>query len=262
MTSLQSKATVRLSWFLLPQLLAVSCWAQSELSQNWPEAILKVRTKLETILPAVPPLGGNRLANLRQDTFSVQDSLGRGRDRQLHDVEFFEVFLAAYTVVDGRVQSSAISLDNEPAWLVAVDKSTGQWFYLYGFENAAIVAEFNRLIQALDLDLKNEQQMLELFDYYLKVTKGPVYRASIPTDELSLQAIVSRDYVERYSSDQRTAKFRRWWERVKANRKKLNPPKVRSFGDRFQASFFRYSQDELIAEHVSFKKDGEIVLAQ
>lgn len=249
------------SWavrLLVPQLLIAACGAQGESFIGPQEVIAQARAKLGSILPSVPPLEMDRMGNLRQETFAIQESLGVTSDK-LQDVEFFEVFPSMYSVVEGRVQLSSVTLDDNPRWLIA--KNTGRWFFLYGFENNTTVGEFNHLVRALGVGPKTEQQALELFDYYLKVAKAPAYRASIPVDELSLQAIVSREYLERYSIEKRQAKFRQWWNQSASVRKKLSPPRVRRVGNRFQVTFFRYLHDEVIDERISFGMDGEIDVA-
>lgn len=110
-----------------------------------------------------------------------------------------------------------------------------------GFERATAIVNFSRLAQSLSLELQSTEQALELFDYYLKIVEGDEYRSSIPTDPLSLQAIVSQDYVERYSIKERGRKYKEWWSRSKTVRGKLAPPRVERVGELFQVSFPRYS---------------------
>lgn len=240
------------------QLALVSCWAQVGSPNESEVSIKEVLMKLATVLPDEPRLEANRMGVLRQETFSVQDLLGVG-DRPLQDIEFFEVFPASYTVLDGRIESESVTLDDTPSWLVAFDKHTGRWFLLRGFQPTTAIADFNRLVQALELNLRSGEQALDLFDYYLKVVKGSDYRRSIPTDSLSLQAIASGDYVKRYSIEERTAKFKNWWGRSKAMRRKVGPPVVARQDGCFVISFFRYSEDRVAAETISFAKDGQVV---
>jgi hypothetical protein len=222
------------------------------------EAAAKVGTKLQGTIPNVPVLEVDQLGGLRQDAFSIQESLSE--PLRLRKVDFFEVFPATYAVVEGQLQATTVSLDAEPTWLVAFDEESREWFFLYGFPEATTVNEFNRLAQALGIEVKNEQAALDLFDFYLKIAKGPTYRSAVPSDELSLQAIVSKDYGSRYSVGQRMANFKRWWERTKAARRGLAPPKALHTGERFDVKFFRYTQDELLNETVSFTPSGAVVV--
>ena len=194
---------------------------------------------------------------LTEAVISLQVSSSSEQAPEVLQLTFCEVKPSVFRITDGRVTATTVVVDRDPPrWLVGVSPGP-TLFKLAGFPDS--LAGFNKLILSLNVNIKDQDVALEVFDCFLRLTGAEMLRESVVVDEMQLQGKALADFRQRYSSSQARPRFTKWWDGINPSiKRQLKRPSAKSELNGFSVSYFRYSQGDLFREVVEVNKNGTL----
>jgi hypothetical protein len=171
---------------------------------------------------------------------------------------FYHVTIPMYELEGRRILSESVELGTNREWLVALDVANDLTVVLEGSKNAT--ANFNRLVGALDFNISNPDDAIELFDFFLKVAKGDRYRFQVVGDEMALESVALEDFRLRLPSNKRRPAFEAWWKGVSDSRRAaIQPPRATKTKDGYEVRYLYYNRGNLWSRKVLVRADGTLV---
>ena len=218
-----------------------------------PEVTEGVRSTVKGI--AQIPLTVTELPKLKEKLiYLVQEN--HGENSELPAVRLYEVTPATNEVVNGKIVSVTVQLDDDSVWVVGVGQNKTV-YRLAGFSDS--VLGFNRLMSDLAIHVKRSDDALKIFHLFLSLGHSPQFFSSVVGDTMQLQSIVLQDFRLRFPEAKRLAAYDRWWNAMPPRlRKTIASPNARSLGSNFEVSYYRYSQGVLKKESVFISSDGSV----
>lgn len=250
---------LRVCPLVLPLALLPSMAAQAQESVRT-AAIQAVTAKLKPSMAYVPNLTADCRNSLREDILGLKSAVGEKTAAPANHLMVYDVFPLLYDIAGGTIRSMTVTLDDDPHWIVIVDDRDNHAFLLSGFPEAVSTPAFNDLVGILSLNLRTDDDVQQIFDFYLKFVKGNRYRSSIPVDQLSLQEIAAQDFRRRISASKASAQFRIWWTQHAAMRTTIRAPSVEEQSGRFTVRYFLYESGDVLRKQVSFRPDGRLAI--
>lgn len=238
--------------------LAASCFCETSALVKGqecypPEVTEVVRSGVKRA--AQIPLTVTELPKLKEKLIClVQEN--HGEKSEVPAVRLYEVTPATYEVVDGRIASVTVQLDDDSVWIVGIGRNK-TIYKLAGFSDS--IQGFNRLIRDLAIKLERPDDALEIFDLFSRLAHSPEFFSSVVGDTMQLHSIVLQDFRLRSPESKRLAAYARWWKAMPPRvRKTIAPPNARSLGSDFEVSYYQYSQGALKKESVLISSDGAV----
>jgi hypothetical protein len=205
------------------------------------------------------PLRATPMPDLRDDIIYLKTGkLRSSMNSPVPLINFYLVTLAPIELEGDIVVRTTVEGDGHFEWIVARDQKTKQSFLLKGSVDA--LAEFNRLVGGIHLDIKDPESAIILVDILFQTVGGQSFRSRVVGDEMKLQSVALEDFRQNFSRAKRRPAFDAWWNRISRDTKKeIVPPRAVPVHGGFEVKYFVYSRGGLTLDDVLVRSDGTIV---
>jgi hypothetical protein len=155
------------------------------------------------------------------------------------------------------VEGEAVELDGDSYWIVAF---YGERHFLLSFDDTTgQLGQFNELARALNLQIREPDEALDVFYILLSVAGGGHRDPDVVFSEMDLEIHGLKDFHRRLPQAKSQKAFDHWWRSVSPDVKRtITSPRAVAETDGLRVHYFFYVKGIIWSSNLLVSKDGTV----